>query len=85
MNIEDVFKELGLTTDQLEELTETLKTNPMAAMGLIQKFKIPPESLQKMMAIFMSNPQMFTDFAEKAGISSDVIDTVKGNLDKSKD
>ena len=52
----------------------------MAAMGLIQKFNINPEVIQKIVAMLMSDPQALQKLAEQAGVSKDVMDQVKGNF-----
>lgn len=52
----------------------------MAAMGLIQKFNINPEVIQKIVAMLMSDPQALQKLAEQAGVSKDMMDQVKGNF-----
>ena len=52
----------------------------MAAMGLIQKFNINPEVIQKIVAMLMSDPQALQELAERAGVSKDMMDQVKGNF-----
>lgn len=82
VDFEGLLKELNLTEAQIEELQQTLQTNPMAAMGLVQKFNISPQTLQKIMAFFMSNPQAFESMAKTAGVPSETLDTIKGKLEE---
>ena len=84
MNIQEIYKELNLSPEQLTELSETVKVNPMAAVGLIQKFNIKPEVLQKLMGLLLANPESLKDLARQAGVSPGLVDQVTQNLRDSK-
>ena len=85
MDLQTIFKELNLSQEQITELTETVKVNPMAALGLIQKFNINPEVIQKLIAFLMANPEALQGVAEKIGMSKDMVDQVQSQMNQSSD
>ncbi|NRA44880.1 MAG: DUF2999 family protein [Oligoflexales bacterium] len=80
MDLQTIFKELNLTEAQVTELTETVKVNPMAALGLVQKYNINPEVIQKLIGFLMANPEALQGVAEKIGMSKEMVDQVQNQM-----
>ena len=80
MDLQTIFKELNLTEAQVTELTETVKVNPMAALGLVQKYNINPEVIQKLIGFLMANPEALQGVAEKIGMSKERADQVQNQM-----
>ena len=78
--LKTLIEDMNLSPAQMQELSDTLRINPLAAMGLIQKFQISPDILQRLLQLFMTNPQAMMEMAQQAGISSDLVDQVQGQF-----
>lgn len=76
----DIFKQHNIDNQRLVELVEQLKTNPMAAMGLLQGLQLPPETMQQLMGVVMTNPAAIDEFAVELGISQADIDELRSNF-----
>ena len=83
MDLQTIFKELNLTQEQITELTETVKVNPMAALGLVQKYNINPEVIQKLISFLMANPEALQGVAEKIGVSKNIVEQVQTQMSQS--
>ena len=55
-------------------------TNPMMALPLLGELNIPAETLQKMMAIAMTNPSELMALAKEFGVSEDTVRDVKSKV-----
>ena len=78
--LKDLFNSLNIPQEKLEELAGALKSNPMAAMGIVQQLNLPPEFLQKVMAIVMANPNAIFEFAAELGLSKEKVEEAKESL-----
>ena len=74
MDLQEIYKELNLSPEQLRELSEAVKVSPMAAVSLIQKYNIRPEVIQKIAGILMSNPGALKTLVAEAGLPKDALD-----------
>ena len=52
----------------------------MMAMGLVQQLGIPPEKLQQLMALVMTQPHLIKEAAESVGISDDEVEQAKAQF-----
>lgn len=78
--LKDLLATLNLAPEKLEQLAKTLKTNPFAAMSMVQELNIPPDFFQKVMAIVMANPGAVRQFASEMGISDQQLDEIQSKL-----
>jgi len=82
--LKDLFSTLNIAPENLEQLANTLKSNPFAAMSLIQELNIPPDFLQKVMTIAMTDPNAIRQFASEMGISDKQFDEIKSKVTQDK-
>lgn len=82
MDMKEMVESLGITPEQAQELLETAKQNPMAAMGMLGAMGITPDKLQVLMQMVMQNSDMIKNMASQFGVSEDMIDKVKDQFDK---
>ena len=54
--LKKLFDSLNIPDEKVAQLIEAVKVNPMSALGLVGELNIPPQVLQQMMAIAMTNP-----------------------------
>ncbi len=76
----DIFKKQNIDESKLIEIVEQLKLNPMMAMGLLQSLNLPPEAMQELMGVVMTNPTAIDDFAQELGVSQADIEELKSKL-----
>ncbi|NMM39423.1 DUF2999 family protein [Pseudoalteromonas arctica] len=72
------LKEHNVSDEKVHELFQAFTQNPMMAMALVQQLGIPPEKLQALMALVMTQPQLIKEAAASLGITD-------GELEKAKD
>ena len=77
----ELFKDLNIPSEKLNELAKQFSENPLMAMALVQELNIPPETLQQAMAVVMANPEEISTFAKSLGISDEVVDEARGKLE----
>lgn len=82
VDLQTLFKELNLSQEQINELTETVKVNPMAALGLIQKYQIDPGLIQKLIGFLMANPDALQGVADKIGMSKEMVEQVQSKMNQ---
>lgn len=75
-----ILKDLNINEEKIKELFETLTKNPMMAMGIIQKLGIPPEQLQKIMALVMSSPAIIKEAVDELGLDFSAVEKAKDVL-----
>ena len=53
---------------QIARLFEALTQNPMMAMAMVQQLGIPPEKLQQLMAVVMTQPHLIKEATDELGL-----------------
>ena len=76
-----ILKEHNVSQDQINDLFKTLTENPMAAMMTIQSLGIPPEKLQSLMGLVMTNPGLIKEAVEELGLDFSKVEQAKKTLD----
>lgn len=67
-DLTELLGKLNIPPEQLTRISEEAKSNPMAAIGLLNEY-VSPELLQQLIAAFLSNPDAIGQMAEQAGVS----------------
>lgn len=63
------LKEHNVSDEKVHELFQAFTENPMAAMALVQQLGIPPEQLQQLMGLVMTQPHLIKEASDELGIS----------------
>lgn len=63
------LKEHNVSDERVRELFQAFTENPMAAMALVQQLGIPPEQLQQLMGLVMTQPHLIKEASDELGIS----------------
>lgn len=71
------LKEHNVSDEKVHELFQAFTQNPMMAMALIQQLGIPPEKLQQLMAIVMTQPHLIKEAADTLGIGESELKKAK--------
>lgn len=79
--LKELFDSLNLTPEQIEDLVQTMKENPMAALAKFQSLNLPPDFLPKAMQIIMANPQAIHEFAGQMGMDEKDLEKAQKTLD----
>jgi transposase-like protein len=83
-DIAELMAQLDIPPEQLARIAEKAKSDPMAAMGLLNEH-MTPELMQQMIAVFLSNPEAVSAAAEQAGVSTEQLDQLRNQLDGADD
>ncbi|GHB76908.1 hypothetical protein GCM10008107_28090 [Psychrosphaera saromensis] len=75
-----ILKEHNVSQEQINDLFKTLTENPMAAMMTIQTLGIPPEKLQSLMGLVMTNPGLIKEAVEELGLDFSKVEQAKETL-----
>lgn len=75
-----LLKELNISNDKISELFQALTENPLMAMGLIQQLGIPPEKLQVIMGLVMTQPELIKEAVEELGLDFSKVAAAKAKL-----
>ncbi len=78
-----LLKEHNINEDKINELFQALTENPLMAMGLIQGLGIPPEKLQAMMGLVMTQPELIQQAVEELGLDFSKVEAAKSKLKES--
>lgn len=70
---------LDIPPEQLARIAETAKTNPLAAMELLNEY-LTPEMLQEILAVLLGNPEALALVAEQAGVSAEQLSDLEAQL-----
>jgi crotonobetainyl-CoA:carnitine CoA-transferase CaiB-like acyl-CoA transferase len=81
-NASDVFSKLNIPAEELSRIAEAAKSNPLAAMGMLQEC-LTPEMLQELVALFMSNPEALSEAAAQAGVSPEELAEMREQMGNS--
>lgn len=64
----ELLGKLEVPPEQMARIAETARTNPLAAVGMLNEY-LTPEMLQELLAAFLANPDALGQVAEQAGLS----------------
>jgi len=70
---------LDVPPEQLARIAETAKTNPLAAMELLNEY-LTPEMLQEILAVLLGNPEALALVAEQTGVSAEQVSDLEDQL-----
>ncbi|WP_372763227.1 DUF2999 family protein [Pseudoalteromonas sp.] len=74
------LKEHNVSDEQIAELFEALTQNPMMAMAMVQQLGIPPEKLQQLMSMVMTEPQLIKEATDELGLDFAKVQAAKKKL-----
>jgi len=75
-----MLTEQNISQEKINELFQALTDNPLMAMGLIQQLGIPPEKLQAMMGLVMTQPELIKEAVEELGLDFSKVEAAKATL-----
>ncbi|MGV2870755.1 DUF2999 domain-containing protein [Colwellia sp. E150_009] len=75
-----MLKEHNISDEKINELFQTLTDNPLMAMGVIQQLGIPPEKLQAMMGLVMTQPDLIKEAVDELGLDFSKVEAAKSKL-----
>jgi hypothetical protein len=78
--LKQLFANLNLSEEQLQDLATSFQQNPMAALAKIQALPLPPDFLSQAMGIMMAHPNAMTELAASFGIDSEAIANAQASL-----
>ncbi|ALS32834.1 MULTISPECIES: DUF2999 domain-containing protein [Pseudoalteromonas] len=76
------LKEHNVSDEQIAELFEALTQNPMMAMAMVQQLGIPPEKLQQLMAVVMTQPHLIKEATDELGLDFSKVQAAKDKLNQ---
>ncbi len=79
-----MLKEENISHEKINELFQTLTENPIMAMGVISQLGIPPEKLQALMGLVMSQPNLIKEAVEELGLDFSKVEEAKAKLNEGK-
>jgi hypothetical protein len=77
----DIFKEANVTTEQIKDIVEKLKSNPLEALAAVQALNLSDEVNGKIMGTVMSNPDAINELAKEVGISDEDLENIKKQME----
>lgn len=75
-----MLKDHNVSEEKINELFQTLTDNPLMAMGIIQQLGIPPEKLQALMGLVMTQPELIKEAVEELGLDFSKVEAAKSKL-----
>lgn len=75
-----MLKEHNISDEKINELFQTLTDNPLMAMGVIQQLGIPPEKLQTMMGLVMTQPNLIKEAVDELGLDFSKVEAAQSKL-----
>lgn len=78
--LKQLFESANIPEEKIKTMAEQFVENPMGLVTEVQEMGLPPDFMQKAMAIVMANPQAVIDFAESLGLSEDLIEEGKARM-----
>jgi len=75
-----MLTELNVSKEKINELFQALTDNPLMAMGLIQQLGIPPEKLQAIIGVVMTQPELIKEAVEELGLDFSKVAAAKSKL-----
>lgn len=74
------LKEHNVSDEKVHELFQAFTQNPMMAMAFVQQLGIPPEKLQALMGLVMTQPHLIKEAADSLGIGEGELEKAKQQL-----
>ncbi|CAM4338434.1 DUF2999 family protein [Pseudoalteromonas ostreae] len=74
------LKEHNVSDEKVHEIFQAFTQNPMMAMALVQQLGIPPEKLQALMGLVMTQPHLIKEAADSLGIGEGELEKAKQQL-----
>ncbi|WOH39252.1 DUF2999 family protein [Thalassotalea fonticola] len=74
------LKEQNISDAKIKDVFQALTENPMMAMATIQSLGIPPEKLQSLMMMVMSQPQLIKEAVIELGLDFAKVEEAKSKL-----
>lgn len=78
------LKDHNVQGEKITELFQALTENPLQAMTIIQGLGIPPEKLQPLMMMVMTNPEILKQAVEELKLDFSEVEAAKAKLQQSK-
>jgi len=75
-----MLAEHNISEEKISELFQALTENPLMAMGIIQQLGIPPEKLQAMMGLVMTQPNLIKEAVDELGLDFSKVEAAKSKL-----
>ena len=75
-----MLKEQNISEEKINELFQALTENPIMAMGVIGQLGIPPEKLQAIMGLVMTQPELIKEAVEELGLDFSKVEAAKAKL-----
>ena len=75
-----LLKEHNISEEKINEVFQALTENPLMAMGVIQQLGIPPEKLQALMGLVMTQPSLIKEAVEELGLDFSKVEAAKSQL-----
>jgi len=75
-----ILTDQKINEEKIKELFVTLTSNPMAAVGIVGSIGIPPEKLQELMGMIMTNPGLIKEAVEELGLDMAALEKAKQQL-----
>ncbi len=75
-----MLKEENISEEKTNELFQSFTENPLMAMGIIQQLGIPPEKLQELMGLVMTQPNLIKEAVEELGLDFSKVEAAKTKL-----
>lgn len=79
--LKELFDSIEISAEDLKQLAIDFAANPMSVMAKVHELNLPPDFIQKAMAIVMANPDEVQNFALSLGLSQEQIQEARAKLD----
>lgn len=79
-----ILKDHNVNDEKIAEVFQALTENPLAAMSIIPSLGIPPEKLQPLMMMVMTNPDLIKQAVEELKLDFSKVEAAKAKLQENK-
>lgn len=73
-----ILQDVGVSKEQVAELIQVYRENPIAAMAKFNDLNIPEEQTMALLGQFMMNPKLIDEIAAEFGLTEDELAMAKG-------
>ena len=73
-----ILQDVGVSKEQVAELIQVYRENPIAAMAKFNDLNIPEEQTMALLGQFMMNPKLIDEIAAEFGLTADELAMAKG-------